>query len=105
MQQKFPHIDSVFTQGFVTEDFFKALERELPPMVSRAEASRATGGLISAKTLSNNDALHIGPCGKIRIGSKVGYTRESFIAYLRNKLQTYTLQYALQGIALAIPCC
>lgn len=31
MQQKFPHIDSVFAQGFVTEDFFKALERELPP--------------------------------------------------------------------------
>ena len=92
MQQKFPHIDSVFTQGFVTEDFFKALERELPPMVSRAEASRATGGLISAKTLSNNDALHIGPCGKIRVGSKVGYTRESFIAYLRSKLKTYTLQ-------------
>ena len=51
MQQKFPHI-AVFAQGFVTEDFFKTLERELPPMVSRAEASRATGGLISAKTLS-----------------------------------------------------
>ncbi len=92
MQHKLPHITSIFAQGFITEDFFKALERELPPMVSRAEASRATGGLISVKTLSNNDALHTGPCGKIRVGSKVGYTRESFIAYLRNKLQTYTLQ-------------
>ena len=92
MQQKFSHINSAFTQGFVTEDISKALERELLPIASWAEASRATGGLISAKTLSNNDALHIGPCGKIRVGSKVGYTRESFIAYLRNKLQTYTLQ-------------
>ena len=92
MQQKFPPITSAFAQGFITEDFFKTLERELPPMVSRAEASRATGGLISAKMLSSNDALYIGPCGKIRIGSKVGYTRESFIAYLRNKLQIYTLQ-------------
>lgn len=92
MQQKSSHINSAFTQGFVTEDTSKALERELLSIVSRTEASRATGGLISAKTLSNNDALHIGPCGKMRIGSKVGYTRESFIAYLRSKLKTYTLQ-------------
>lgn len=61
-------------------------------MVSRAEASRATGGLVSAKMLSSNDALYIGPCGKIRIGSEVGYTRESSIAYVRSKLKTYTLQ-------------
>ena len=92
MQQKSSHINSAFTQGFVTEDISKALERELLSIVSWAEASRATGGLISAKTLSNNDALHIGPCGKIRVGSKVGYTRASFIAYLRSKLKTYTLQ-------------
>lgn len=92
MQQKFPHIASAFAQGFITEDFFKALERNLPLIVSRAEASRATGGLVSAKTLSNNDALHTGPSEKIRIGSRVGYTRESFIAYLRSKLKTYMLQ-------------
>ena len=61
-------------------------------MVTRAETSHATGGIISAKMLSSNDALYIGPCGKIRIGSKVGYARESFIAYLRSKLKIYTLQ-------------
>lgn len=31
MQQKFPPITSAFAQGFITEDFFKTLERELPP--------------------------------------------------------------------------
>jgi len=68
------------------------MELALLPMVSRAEPARLTGGLVSAKTLSNSDVLHIGPCGKIRIGSKVGYARDSFIAYLRSKLKTYTLQ-------------
>ena len=91
-QRNFERSERLINHGIGTEAFFRTIEQELPPMVSRAEASRATGGLISAKTLSNNDALHIGPCGKIRIGSKVGYARESFIAYLRSKLKTYTLQ-------------
>ena len=51
MQQKFPHINATYTQGFVTEDFFTNLERKLSPMISRTEVSRATGWLISAKTL------------------------------------------------------
>jgi hypothetical protein len=70
-----------------TNDFFREIEKALPPVVSRVEASKITGGLISAKTLSNEDALRKGPKGKIRIGAKVGYTRDAFMDYLRRKFR------------------
>lgn len=76
--------------GIGTEAFFRAIEKELPPVVSRAEAARITGGLLSAKTLSNEDALHKGPSERVRVGSKVGYTRDALMAYLRKKIQKHT---------------
>ena len=66
---------------------FQSIEKELPPVVSRAELAKATGGLISAKTLSNEDALHKGPAERVRAGSKIGYTRASAMAYIRKKFQ------------------
>ncbi len=78
-------------RGYERKAFFesviKNIENALPPVISRTEAAKATGGLISVKTLSNEDALRKGPQNKIRVGSKVGYTREAFITYLRRKLK------------------
>ena len=85
----FRYSNRLISMGVGTEEFFQAVEKALPPVVSRAEASRVTGGLISAKTLSNEDALRKGPQGKIRLGSKVGYTREAFMAYLRQKVRRW----------------
>ena len=85
-QHDFAYTDRLFNRGIGSEDFFRSIEKELPPVVSRAELSRITGGLISAKTLSNEDALRKGPRERVRAGSKVGYTRASAMAYLRKKL-------------------
>lgn len=85
-QHDFEQTHRLADAGIGTEAFFRAIEKELPPVVSRAEASRITGGLISAKTLSNEDALRKGPSERVRVGSKVGYTRASFVNYLRKKM-------------------
>lgn len=81
-----PYCSQLFNKGVGTQNFFDAIEKELPPVFSREIASQTIGGLISAKTMSNEDSLGKGPLEKVRIGSKVGYTRESFMAWLRNKL-------------------
>lgn len=86
-QHDFAYMDRLFNRGIGSEDFFRSIEKELPPVVSRAELSRITGGLISAKTLSNEDALQKGPRERVRAGSKVGYSKASAMAYLRKKLQ------------------
>lgn len=83
----FRRINKFINMGVGSDEFFRTIERALPPVVSRVEAARITGGLISAKTLSNEDSLRKGPHEKIRLGSKVGYTREAFMAYLRRKLR------------------
>ena len=81
-QRNFDRSDNLIRQGIVTEAFFRSIEQELPPVVSRTELAKATGGLISAKTLSNEDALHKGPTERVRAGSKIGYTRASVMAVL-----------------------
>ncbi len=66
--------------------FIKTLEESLPAVFSRQIASKAIGGLISPKTLSNLDSLGEGP-PKIKIGSKVGYEKTSFINWLKQRLK------------------
>ena len=83
----FEYSNNLFNKGIGSEEFFRAIEVALPPVVSRAELARITGGLISVKTLSNEDALHKGPRERVRAGSKVGYSKASAMAYLRNKIQ------------------
>ena len=87
-QHHFEQTHRLADAGIGTEAFFRAIEKELPPIVSRAEAARITGGLISAKTLSNEDALRKGPGNRVRVGNKVGYTRDALMAYLRQKLNS-----------------
>lgn len=86
-QRDFEYSDRLIGSGIGSEAFFKDIEKELPPVVSRAEASRITGGLISAKTLSNEDALGKGPMPRVRIGSKIGYTRTAIMNYLKRKIK------------------
>jgi len=86
-QHDVAYTDRLFNKGIGSEDFFRSIEKELPPIVSKAELARITGGLISVKTLSNEAALRKGPRERIRTGSKVGYSKASAMAYLRKKLQ------------------
>lgn len=69
-----------------TDRFFDALEKELPPVFTRDAASKCMGGLLSAKTMSNADAMGMGPSVRVRVGKKVAYERTSFMTWLRQKL-------------------
>ena len=86
-QRNFERSERLINHGLGTEAFFRSIEQDLPPVVSRAELAKATGGLISAKTLSNEDALHKGPAERVRAGSKIGYPRASVMAYIRKKFK------------------
>ncbi len=69
------------------ENIYQRLEKNLPPIFTRKTASQAIGGLISAKTLANLDSLGLGPIRKVKIGLKVGYEREDFIAWLKQRIE------------------
>jgi len=68
-------------------EFYRAIEAELPPVFTRQTASHVMGGLISAKTFSNLDALGQGPPVKAKIGPKVAYERESFMQWLKQRFR------------------
>jgi hypothetical protein len=84
----FNYRHDLFSKGVGTSTFFDAIEKELPPVFSRQVASQKIGGLIAVKTLSNLDSLDKGPSVKVRIGSKVGYERSNFIAWLKEKMRS-----------------
>lgn len=69
--------------------FLKKLESELPPIFTRNFISQKIGGIFSAKTLANVDCLGVGPSVKIKIGKKIGYERESFLVWLRTKMNKF----------------
>lgn len=79
----------VLALGVGSRQFFTALEKSLPPVFTRKTASEAIGGLISPKTMSNDDALGRGPSEKVRIGNKVGYEKASFLLWLKNKIRSW----------------
>ena len=82
------HTTDIFNKSIGSNQFFKALESELPPVFTRKTASAAIGGLMSPKTMANLDALNQGP-PKVQLGAKVGYERESFLQWLKGRLRSW----------------
>lgn len=66
-------------------DAYTELERSLPPILSRSEVPKLTGGLISSGRLANLDSEGKGP-RSIRLGRKIGYTRSDFISWMRSRV-------------------
>ena len=77
----------MFNLGIGSEQFFTALEQSLPEVFSRRTASNAIGNLISTKTLANLDAMGRGPRVKLNIGRRVAYEKQSFLQWLRERVQ------------------
>jgi hypothetical protein len=50
--------------------------------VARTEVDRFTGGILSEKYLANLDSQGKGPSGRIRVGRRIAYSVDSFIAWL-----------------------
>lgn len=86
--QSFQHTTNLFNMGIGSQQFFNAIENELPPVFTRQTASKTIGGLISAKTLSNLDAMNQGP-PKVHLGARVGYERESFVQWLKARIRSW----------------
>ncbi len=64
--------------------FFDCMEKNLPPVFSREEAAKHTGGIFTAKTLANLDSLGKGPGPDVHIGKKVGYERSRFMEWIKS---------------------
>lgn len=80
---------NLFDIGIGSRQFFSELEKELPPVFDRKTASKLLGNLISPKSMSNDDALGRGPKGTVYLGRRRGYTRDSFLEYLRGKIKSW----------------
>ena len=83
------HTTDLFNKGIGSNQFFKALENELPPVFTRKTASQAIGGLMSPKTMANLDALGQGPAVRVKLGSRTGYEKEEFLNWLRGRLRSW----------------
>lgn len=70
-------------------DGIENLRNSLPPIFPRSEVGRLTGGIIQPGTCANLDSLGrgVGPEGRMRIGKKIVYTREAFIAWLASRVK------------------
>ena len=68
------------------ERIIKSIEEEAPPVLTRVEIERLTGGAIKAKTLANMDCLGGGIAERLTMGRKVFYPREAFIDWLRGRM-------------------
>lgn len=67
--------------------FKKQLTELNPPIISRQEAAKLTGGFLSVGTLANLDSKGEGPAGKVVMGKiKVGYVTEKFAEWFLNRL-------------------
>jgi hypothetical protein len=86
-QQSSHHAHQHEEYEIASPEFYNAIETALPPVFTRQTASHVMGGLISAKTLSNLDALGQGPPVKAKIGHKVAYERESFMQWLKQRFR------------------
>lgn len=66
-------------------DVLGAYLEALPPLIARKRVEHFLGGIISRKTLSNDDAAGCGPRVRLKIGDDVAYPREYLLAYLEHK--------------------
>ena len=77
----------VYNDGYASDGFFKHLKESLPAIFTREVAAQKTGGIFTARTLSNLDSAGKGPSVKRTLGSKVVYEKENFIEWLEGKLR------------------
>ena len=74
----------------IVEQILDTISQSAPPLLTRAEIQRITGGAVNAKTLANLDSLNDGSGipDRIRVGSRIGYPTPAVIVWLRNQIKT-----------------
>lgn len=74
------HLESVFT----------SINDTAPPILTRVEIQRLTGGAVSAKHLANLDSSGEGCIPeRFTVGRRVCYPKEAFIEWLRSRITTH----------------
>ena len=68
-----------------TPDLSKMFKDWTAPFVPRTEVSHFSGGLLNGKTMANHDSLGTGPAGRLKIGRKIAYEKNSLIAWLESR--------------------
>jgi hypothetical protein len=67
------------------EGLYKKLSKSFPELVSRKEACKLTGHVLSEKTLRNLDCANKGPAVKHRIGNKICYEKTDFLTWFMKR--------------------
>lgn len=81
------------------EQILDSISQTAPPLLTRTEIQRITGGAVNAKTLANLDSLNDGSGipDRIRVGSRIAYPTSAVIAWLRNQIKTISgIKYTQQ---------
>lgn len=66
-------------------DFSKLFKDWPSPLVARSEVSRFSGGILNSKTLANHDSDGTGPAGRVKIGRKIAYEKNSLISWIEGR--------------------
>ncbi|MBW2185013.1 MAG: hypothetical protein JRG71_01015 [Deltaproteobacteria bacterium] len=73
------------------ETILEAISKTAPPILTRTEIEKITGGAIKAKSLANMDSLgEDGIPERFTIGRKVCYPTPAFINWLRTRSKIVT---------------
>jgi hypothetical protein len=64
----------------------QALKDRLPVTMARTDAPKLLGGIVSSKTLANEDSRGSGPAGRFTLGRKVCYQTEQLLEWLEKKM-------------------
>ena len=64
------------------------LAASLPPLVTRVELQRATGGAIKVGTLANLDSRGEGPADRMTLCGKAVYPRAAAVAWIAARLHS-----------------
>ncbi len=82
--EEMQHAISLFKNNVGSEEFYRAIEKELPSLFTRTVASKALGGLIAPRTFANIDCRGEGP-NRVKINGKIMYEKSSFMQWLRSR--------------------
>ncbi len=75
------------SQNINYSSILESIQKTFPFCISRKEAERVTGGLLSQKYLANLDSQKKGPGGRIRSGRKIAYLTPPFCQWLSDRLK------------------
>ena len=78
-------------------DILSSLEKELPPVVYRNFPKFREMVGYSPRSLANFDCKGEGPTGRVYCGRVAGYTRESLIAWLSQRMRVADKKAASKG--------